>query len=154
MNYKEYASKEYVKETISQKTTDFAEIVNVPDWISTTKPVYTAEDVGADPTGSADDAISEAQSYTDQKIADLINGAPTTLDTLAEIATAMQENADVVDALDTAIGTKANAADLTSHASNKFNPHEVTKEQLGLTTESWTFTLADGSTVVKSVVVK
>lgn len=65
-------------------------------------------------------------------IADLINGAPTTLDTLGEIATAMEENADVVAALDTAIGTKANASDLTSHINDETNPHNVTLDQLNV----------------------
>ena len=48
----------------------------------------------------------------DSKIADLINGAPTTLDTLGEIATAMAENADVVAALDAAIGSKADKSEI------------------------------------------
>ena len=45
-------------------------------------------------------------------IANLINGAPTTLDTLKEIADALAENEDVVEALEAAIGTKANASDV------------------------------------------
>lgn len=56
-----------------------------------------------------------ANAYTNTKIAELINGAPTTLDTLKEIADAMEENEDVVEALDTAIGTKASQMDLDSH---------------------------------------
>lgn len=54
----------------------------------------------------------QATGYTDQKIADLINGAPSTLDTLGEIAEAMQDNGDVVEALEAAIGTKANQAEI------------------------------------------
>jgi len=57
--------------------------------------------------GAAATALNSAKFYTDTKVADLINGAPTTLDTLKEIADAMAENADVVEALDDAIGTKA-----------------------------------------------
>lgn len=91
---------------------------------------HTAADVGADASGSAASALSSAKSYTDTKISDLINSAPTTLDTLGEIATAMEENADVVSALETAVGTKANAADLTSHTGNKSNPHGVTAAQI------------------------
>lgn len=97
-----------------------------------TKPTYTASEVGADASGSANTALTNAKSYTDTKIADLINGAPTTLDTLGEIATAMEENQSVVEALNTAIGTKANASDLTAHTGNKSNPHGVTKSQVGL----------------------
>ena len=129
---------------------------------ATTKPTYTATEVGADPVGSANTVLTEAKSYAttqdettlksaksyadtkdaetlasaksyaDKKVSDLINSAPTTLDTLGEIATAMQENADVVEALESAVGTKANASDLTSHTGNKSNPHGVTKAQVGL----------------------
>ena len=91
---------------------------------------HTANEVGADPSGSAANALSSAKSYTDTKISDLINSAPTTLDTLGEIATAMKENDNVVSALDTAVGTKANASDLTSHTENKSNPHGVTAAQI------------------------
>ena len=92
---------------------------------------HTAADVGADSSGSAASALASAKSYTDTKISDLINSAPTTLDTLGEIATAMEENSDVVAALEDAVGTKANAADLTSHTGNKSNPHGVTVSQIG-----------------------
>lgn len=106
---------------------------DVYDWAKAdTKPTYTANEVGADTYGSADTALSNAKSYTDTKIADLINGAPSTLDTLGEIATAMAESQDVVDALNTAIGVKADKTDLTNHTSNKSNPHGVTKSQIGL----------------------
>ena len=53
-------------------------------------------------------AKSEAQSYTDTKIANLVNGAPTTLDTLDEIAAALNDNADIVDVLNQSIGSKQN----------------------------------------------
>lgn len=51
------------------------------------------------------------------------------------------------------ISGKANSADLTSHTGNTDNPHGVTIEQLGVKTEDWTFTLEDGSTVIKAVYV-
>lgn len=59
-----------------------------------------------------DAILSETSENPVQNIADIINGAPSTLDTLSEIATAMDENKSVVDALDKAIGTKANKADI------------------------------------------
>lgn len=81
---------------------------------------------------TVEEALTSAKGYTDTKIADLINGAPTTLDTLGEIAQAMSDNKGVVDALDEAIGTKATASDLTAHTGNTANPHGVTKAQVGL----------------------
>lgn len=65
-----------------------------------------------------DGAYQHATGYTDQAIANLINGAPSTLDTLGEIAAAMEENADVVDALEAAIGTKASQDELDGHTGN------------------------------------
>ena len=62
---------------------------------------------GKETSGAAATALANAKSYTDTQLANLVNGAPTTLDTLGEIATAMEENADVVEALDEAIGSKA-----------------------------------------------
>ena len=51
--------------------------------------------------------IEDAISYTDIKIADLVNSAPETLDTLGELATAFQDNKEIVDILNDAITKKA-----------------------------------------------
>ena len=63
---------------------------------------------------------------------DLIGGAPETLDTLKEVADALEANEDVVEALDAAIGTKASAEALQAHINNQSNPHNVTKALVGL----------------------
>lgn len=107
---------------------------------------HTAAQVGADPSGSAATALTNAKSYTDTKISALINSAPTTLDTLGEIAAAMEDNADVVAALEDSIGTKANASDLTAHINNKSNPHGVTLGQLGVTATAAELNYVDGVT--------
>lgn len=74
-----------------------------------------------------DETYRQSTGYTDQKIADLINGAPSTLDTLGEIAQVMSENADVVSALNEAIGKKANEAEFDSHVKNAVK--HVTEEE-------------------------
>jgi len=56
--------------------------------------------------GSADGAYAKAVSYTDSKIADLINSAPATLDTLKELADAITSNQEVIDVLNSAITEK------------------------------------------------
>lgn len=66
----------------------------------------------------SDETYQQATGYTDLKIAQLINGAPDTLDTLKEVADAIKENETVVDALDAAIGTKASQAEFDTHAGN------------------------------------
>lgn len=58
-----------------------------------------------------------SETYVNQKVADLVNSAPTTLDTLGEVATAIQNNATVVEALNNSIGNKANATDVTALSS-------------------------------------
>jgi hypothetical protein len=63
-------------------------------------------------------AYANANGYTDTKIANLINGAPTTLDTLKEIADAMAQDESVVQSLNDAIGTKANQLELDTHTGN------------------------------------
>lgn len=101
---------------------------DVHEWAKAeTKPTYTATEVGADPTGSSAKALTDAKSYADKKVADLVNGAPGTMDTLKEVSDALDANKDVVDALNAAIGNKANQSDLTAHTGN-VDIH-VTKEK-------------------------
>lgn len=101
---------------------------DVHEWAKAeTKPTYTATEVGADPTGSSAKALTDAKSYADKKVADLVNGAPGTMDTLKEVSDALDANKDVVDALNAAIGNKANQSDLTAHTEN-VDIH-VTKEK-------------------------
>ena len=65
-----------------------------------------------------DTAYANSNKYTDTKIGELVNGAPETLDTLKEVADAIEENETIVDALNAAIGTKANQAELNTHTGN------------------------------------
>lgn len=59
----------------------------------------------------ASTTLQEAKSYADTKVSDLVGSAPSTLDTLSEIASALNNNPNVVTALNNAIGTKQNATD-------------------------------------------
>ena len=67
---------------------------------------------------ACNETLNSAKSYTDTEIANLVNAAPSELDTLKELADAMIEHEDVVEALNSAIGTKANQTDLTAHTDN------------------------------------
>lgn len=58
------------------------------------------------------DGVYATENYVDTAIANLINGAPTTLDTLKEIADAFAASQDVITALNLAIGSKAAQTDL------------------------------------------
>ena len=61
---------------------------------------------------STDTKIAGAKSYADEAVAHLVGSAPETLDTLEEVAKAIQDNETVVDALNAAIGSKADKSEL------------------------------------------
>ncbi len=85
---------------------------NVNNTSDANKPVSTAQQK------AIDTAYANANAYVDQKIADLINGAPETLDTLKEVADAIESSKTVEEALNKAIGSKANQTELDSHTGN------------------------------------
>lgn len=88
------------------------------------KPVSTLQQ------DAIDAAMAQANAYTLQKIADLINGAPESMDTLKEVADAIAANEGVMDALNAAIGTKAAQAELDGHTGNT-TIHITTTERTG-----------------------
>ena len=67
--------------------------------------------------------------YTDTAIANLVNGAPETLDTLDELASALNDNVDILDVLNESIGTKASQSDLTK-LTNRVGTLEQSSGQL------------------------
>lgn len=76
------------------------------------------------------EVYQNANEFTLAKIAELINGAPATADTLKEIADLIADNKSVVDALDAAIGQKADQVELETHVNNStihFTASERTK---------------------------
>jgi hypothetical protein len=56
----------------------------------------------------ADQAEADAKAYTDQEIAALVDSAPALLDTLGELATALQENPDIISDLQDVAAGKQN----------------------------------------------
>lgn len=90
----------------------------------------------------ADSTYVQSTGYTDSKVSELINGAPSTLDTLKEIADAMEENQTVVETLETAIGNKTDEAEFQAHQNSsdlhvsasekaKWNSYEGAKADIG-----------------------
>lgn len=130
----------YTEATISVYRTD-TEIIHhalnenfIPDTISRTNHIHeeyaiaqTVEDKFTEQETLINNSLDEAKSYADTEIAALVNSAPETLDTLGELATAFQENQDMVATLDAAITTKANATDLqTTQESVSTNTENIT----------------------------
>ena len=89
---------------------------------------------------SLDTYYAQLTAYTDKAINDLINGAPTTLDTLKELADAINDNKSVQEALDAAIGTKANANEFDSHtktvATKTVSGHVKVDDELSNTSDN------------------
>jgi hypothetical protein len=65
-------------------------------------------------------ALKSAKSYTDEKVAELINSAPETLDTFKEIADALAEDDELINLLNSAIGKKASKEDLNEKVDNNY----------------------------------
>ena len=139
---------------------------NVDNTSDVDKPVSTAQQK------AIDGAYANSNKYTDQKIADLINGAPETMDTLKEVADAIEKNKSVVETLDKSIGTKANQNELDTHtgndtihitsdertkwndANNKKHTHSNKSVLDGITSElvqKWTETSSSSVTGIKGV---
>ena len=96
-------------------------ISKLPSASTTTKRIVQLTDSTTSTstsTAATANSVKQVKDYTDQKVASLIDGAPETLDTLKEVADAIHENEDVVDALNAAIGTKANQSALNTHTGN------------------------------------
>ena len=83
--------------------------------LNTAQAVKSAQEATKECQNAYVEIYRQSTGYTDTKISQLINGAPSTLDTLGEIAKAMQENEDVVEALEEVVGKKANEAEFDSH---------------------------------------
>jgi len=75
--------------------------------------------------------ISEAKKHTDVSIANLVGSAPETLNTIEELATAFEENEEVIELLNDAIATKANA-DITLYKI----PQELTIDEINQVREN------------------
>lgn len=87
--------------------------------------------------------FSNIKDYVDDEIAKLVNSAPETLDTLGELATAFQDNEDVVDALNEAITNKSD----TNHIHNNYGVCSTAAGTAAKTVEIEGFKLREGAVV-------
>ena len=86
-----------------------ADITDVPDYVTkeyVDNAVDSIEIPEVDFTGYA------TETYVDNKVADLVNSAPEALNTLGELATALENHEDAYDALLETVGSKATTEDL------------------------------------------
>ena len=100
-----YATEEYVTTEINK--------IEIPSIEGLASEIYVNEELAK--KANTDDLNGLAsENYVEQQVADLVNSAPDTLDTLGEIAKAIQDNEDVVDALNNMIATKADKTEIPS----------------------------------------
>ena len=109
------ATEEQLETKLDKVTTTYGEAVHRVYAIGTTGEQYVIRT-----TDNASNEIT-TKSYVDTKISTLIDSAPETLNTLNELATAIQENDTVIDTLNTAIGNKANQTSLDETNTNVTN---------------------------------
>ena len=113
-----------LKQTLDQKVSTSRTINGIP---LKTDITLKASDVGADASGSADTALANAKEYTDTEIAKLVGQAPEALNSVWELAAAMEDNQDAVDALNTAIGTKVDKVSGKGLSTNDYTTTEKNK---------------------------
>ena len=89
-------------EVDAQFTADIAEIKE--DYLKQADKTELADAISA--------AEAAAKAHADQKVADLVDGAPEALNTLNELAEALRDNKDIVTVLEQSIAQKANASDV------------------------------------------
>lgn len=114
---------------IAQEITDINTLISQLNTLKVSTEQFTAALNAA--KDYADDTYRQAAGYTDIKIADLIGGAQSTIETLNALSDAIATNESVMDALNKAIGTKAAQAELDGHTGN--DTIHVTKTK----TEKW-----------------
>ncbi len=88
-----------------------SDITNLQDTLNTKA---TTGDVAS--MGNA--TLASSKSYTESRVADLINTAPAALDTLKELATALGNDPNFATTMTNQLASKANATDLSSHTGN------------------------------------
>lgn len=92
---------------------DYDDLQNKPDLTQYTTYAYVYSYV-ADAIGSITPEGYATEAYVVARINEVIDGAPAALDTLNELAAAINDDANYAATVTTALGTKANAADVYS----------------------------------------
>ncbi len=103
---------------------------SVDNTADSAKPVSTAQQTALNL--KANQVTTYTKTEVDTNIADLVDSAPGTLDTLNELAAALGDDPNFATTISGQIGLKANLTALSAHTDSRTNPHVVTKTQVGL----------------------
>ena len=111
------------------------------------KDTWNAKETTSGAQAKADKALNDAKAYANQKVANLVGSAPEALDTLQELAEAVQGNQAGVTDLLQQVGTKASTsyvnAELAKKAASNHN-HDSVYSKLGHTHNSSEVTAMTG----------
>jgi hypothetical protein len=105
------SSNGYTDDAISQEVSDRNSAISTAIYNLNLSGTYDA-------LGAADAALSDANSYTDEKVADLVDSAPALLDTLNELAAAIADNPNYATDIANLISTKADTTYVDSEISD------------------------------------
>lgn len=117
-----------------------AQIPNVPSWaMATTKPTYTASEVGADPTGTAATEVSSHNTSTSahndlrtelKSLSDRLNALAdsddTTLDQMSEIVAYIKSNRELIEGVTT---NKVNVSDIIDNLTTNVSDEPLSAAQ-------------------------
>lgn len=109
----------------------------IPGEVSESYNVTLVDTSKFDTKGSASSALSSAKSYTDEKIAGLVNSAPAELDTLKELADAVSENKELISTLQQLVSTGVKKSRVLCPALTASNGVCTWLCDHGLTLNSW-----------------
>lgn len=110
------ADKTEIPTKISAFENDRNYLTTIPtEYVTETELSNKGYDTIANVNSKLESNLNDAVDYTDEKIANLIGAAPETLNTLEELSIAIKNNDTVVDALNSAIGSKADKSELVKY---------------------------------------
>lgn len=111
-NYNDLTNKPtYATVATSGSYNDLKDKPNIPSTTGLASETYV--------NNKANTTLQEAKAYADTKVSNLVGSAPATLDTLSEIATALNNNPNVVNVLNNAISEKQGSTDNRLLTENK-----------------------------------
>lgn len=108
--------------TTSQIPTKVSQLENDKNYLTTHQDISGK----ADKT-YVDSQITEANKYTDDSVANLLNNSSEAVDSIFELRDAMEDNADAIEALTTIAGSKVDKVDGKGLSTNDYTTEEKNK---------------------------
>ena len=146
VNLTGYATEDFVTQSIENVKADISESITSEseDWKIVDEAGNIILNVNAEGVHTTNLTLNgenaATESYVDNKVADLVNSAPEALDTLGELAAALENHEDAYDALLETVGNKATHTDLE-------NLKEELSESITAEAEDWKVVDGNGNII-------